>query len=600
MPSFPITVLRVACSLAEDDRFGLWLADQERYQYAACRLDQIASLVVPKVARVILLEAEVGLEGLADIKARWPDAALVILIEPQHEPEMPTWLAQGANDYLLKPHLSPLRLSHTVQQLAAQAEVQTLAATLPETQQALQEAVQRQGRLLTLLRLSSEHISLMDPQGRVLWHNRQPQAVPEPTPGVSNGPLTLADCYPPDTVKTLQTEGIPTALREGLWMGENWLFDSEQNIIPVSQLIIAHRSASGEVEYLSSVMRDISDLKAAEKALQTINHELERQVESRTVESERARKAAEAANQAKSLFLVNMGHELRTPLNAILGFSQMIAAEPSLTPRQIEEVSIINRSGEHLLTLINEIIDLSKLEVGRTPFNPAPFNLHYLLDGLVDRLQCKAEAKGLSFILHQDPALPTSLVADEAKLRQVLLNLVSHAIKLTQAGGIKLRVALRQNQLLCEVEDTGSGIDPADLDQLFEPFSQIGQSQVTREGTGLGLPICQQLVRLMGGELWVNSKPGVGSIFAFSLPVGFVSDEPLPSSTGYRRVVGLAPGQKTHRMLVVEDNWTNRSLLQNLLEPLGFQLQLAANGQDAVAIWANWHPHLVWMDLRMP
>ncbi len=601
MPSFPITVLYVACGSTDAGSWRLWLVDQQRYRFIPCALDEVTSLANLDNPDVVLLEAEAGLTGLDTITARWPSAAIAILIEPPQEAEMPTWLAQGASDYLIKPSLSALRLTHTVHQLATQAEVHALELALQNSQRLTQEMAQQQQCLLSLLRVASDHISLMDAEGRVLWHNRQDGEFPPLGTAKPSPTLSLADCYPPAAVEKLQTEAIPTALREGLWIGENQLFGPEGRIIAVSQLVIAHRSATGEVDYLSTVMRDITDLKAAEQALQTINRELERRAESRTAELQRAKEAAEAANQAKSLFLANMGHELRTPLNAILGFSQLMAAEPSLTRRQREEVGMINRSGEHLLTLINDVLELAKLEAGHTPFSPAPVNLHYLLDSLVDRLRFKAESKGLSLTLLHAPDLPTQVVADETKLRQVLLHLLGNAIKFTQAGGVTLRVVVRQTQLLFEVEDTGSGLDTEDLDRLFEPFGQISQGQASQEGTGLGLPISQQLVRLMGGELWVNSELGVGSIFAFSVPVGMASDQAgVPGGSNSRRIAGLAPNQPVYRILIVEDNWSNRSLLQNLLVPLGFETQGAANGQDAVAIWTNWRPHLIWMNLRMP
>jgi signal transduction histidine kinase/DNA-binding response OmpR family regulator len=599
MPSLLIPVLYVACGTTDDDSYRLWLADADRYQYVAQTLDEVANLATLQTPTVVLLEAEAGLEGLSIIRGQWPDAAIAILIEPEQETNMPTWLAEGVDDYLVKPYLSALRLSHTVQQLAAQARAQTLQIALQDSQQALHEAAQQQ-RLLTLLKVASDHISIMDVEGRVLWHNRQPPESQRPTHTGIDRPLTLTDYYPPEAVEKLKTEGIPTALREGLWMGENWLFGPDRTIIPVSQLMIAHRSANGEVEYLSTIMRDISDLKAAEQALQTIHHELERRVENRTAELQEAKQSAEAANRAKSIFLANMSHELRTPLNAILGFSQLMATGPGLTPRQLEELSIIRHSGEHLLALINDILEISRLEVGRTTVIPAPFNLCYLLDDVEDRLRFEAESKGLSLTLHCDPDLPSSLVADENKLRQVLLNLVGNAIEFTQTGGVTLRVAVRQEQLLCEVEDTSSGIALESLERLFEPSGQMPQGPIDAEGIGLRLSISQQVVQLMGGELWVNREPELGLIVAFSLPISVLKNEPIAPPGINRRVRRLAPGQTTYRILIVEDNWANRSLLQSLLAPLGFQIQVAVNGQAALAAWASWHPHLVWMDIRMP
>ncbi|WP_228052845.1 PAS domain S-box protein [Nodosilinea sp. LEGE 07298] len=364
---------------------------------------------------------------------------------------------------------------------------------------------------------------------------------------------------------------------------------------------------------------DISDIKRAEQALREINAELENRVAERTVELVEARDAAENANQAKSIFLANMSHELRTPLNAILGFSQLMGRDPNLSYHHVEELKIINRSGEHLLSLINDILQMSKIEAGQATLNPENFNLPQLLNNLVDMLRLKAESKGLSFTLTSHPDLPQHICTDSHKLRQVLLNLLSNAIKFTQAGCVVLRVepghqsglepvtvklpeegAFSPMVLRFAIEDSGAGIAPEEMNLLFQPFVQTASGRLSQEGTGLGLPISYQFVQIMGGDLIVHSQPDVGSTFAFEIPVQIIDATAIKPAEVSRQVVAIAPGQPIYRILVVEDNWANQILLQSLLTDIGFLVKTAVNGQEAVDNWQTWQPHLIFMDIRMP
>jgi len=315
-----------------------------------------------------------------------------------------------------------------------------------------------------------------------------------------------------------------------------------------------------------------------------------------------ARRTAEAANQAKSVFLANMSHELRTPLNAILGFTQLMEDDPNLTEEQLDNLEIINHSGEHLLALINDVLEMSKIEAGRVTLQENNFDLYCLLDSMEEMFRLRAEGKGLALTFERAGAVPHYIRADEGKLRQVLMNLLGNAVKFTQEGGVALRVTrtMEDGRLVFTVEDTGPGIVPHELETVFEPFVQTANVERTQEGTGLGLSISRQFARLMGGDITARSELGQGSMFRLELPVVLVDAAEVEMAEVSRRVVGLRPGQAAYRLLIVDDRETTRRLLVRLLEPLGFEVREAVNGHQAVEIWESWEPHLIWMDMRMP
>jgi two-component system sensor histidine kinase/response regulator len=331
-----------------------------------------------------------------------------------------------------------------------------------------------------------------------------------------------------------------------------------------------------------------------------------------------AKEAAEAANRAKSVFLANMSHELRTPLNAILGFAQLMNRDPGLTSEQRENLDTISRSGEHLLNLINDVLEMSKIEAGRNTLNEESFDLSLLLDDLEDMFHMRASNKGLQLIFDRAPDVPQYVRTDQGKLRQVLINLLGNAVKFTQQGGVTLRAGYeppaassspdgKNGQqrharpcLLFEVQDTGPGIRPNDLETIFNPFEQTARGQESQEGTGLGLSISRQFARLMGGDIGVTSEFGQGSLFRFRVPVELATKSDLARQQTRPRVIAMEPGQPVYRLMVVEDRDANRKLLVKMLRPLGFEVREAINGQQAIEIWESWKPHLIWMDMRMP
>lgn len=316
-----------------------------------------------------------------------------------------------------------------------------------------------------------------------------------------------------------------------------------------------------------------------------------------------AKAAAESANVAKSMFLASMSHELRTPLNAILGFSDLLRRDAGVTPAQKEILAVIHRSGDHLLGLINDVLEIAKIEAGSTVVQEAPFDLNAMLLDITNMLRIRAHEKHLQLLLDQSSQFPRYIVSDEAKLRQILINLITNAIKATEQGGVSLRLGVKHNHsehLLIEVEDTGCGIAPEDQAKLMRPFVQVGQ-QNKQQGTGLGLSISHRFVEMMGGSLTFTSTPGRGSVFRLDLPVGLARLEDVPLAPKlHSEVVTLAPDQPTCRVLVVEDHWDNRMLLVRLLESVGFQVKSAENGAVAVEQFAAWQPHFIWMDRRMP
>jgi PAS domain S-box-containing protein len=374
-----------------------------------------------------------------------------------------------------------------------------------------------------------------------------------------------------------------------------WPDSSIRHLKAASQTI---RDEAGKPLRMVGINYDLTERKLAEAELAQHRHHLEQLIKERTEQLVRARDAAESANRAKSAFLANMSHELRTPLNAILGFAQLMERDERLPADTHHNLQTINRAGRHLLALINDVLDISRIEAGRTTVQNAVFDLHDTLTGLEEMIRLRAEHKGLGFSVEHSGELPRYIYGDANHLRQVLINLLGNAVKYTEQGHICLRLTPGIDNIRFEVTDSGPGIAIADQERIFQPFYQAESGIAKAEGTGLGLTISHEYVRLMGGELRVESELGHGSVFSFSLPLP-EAEVPVVE-TRQRRVIGLEPGHPAVRILVAEDNPDNQELIASLLTGAGFEVRMAENGRHAIDIFQDWQPHFIWMDMRMP
>lgn len=394
----------------------------------------------------------------------------------------------------------------------------------------------------------------------------------------------LSRIYPSDW-QPIQEDIFTDICAEKMGVYEYRIYDKSGKTRWISQTNNSTWDEEQQCWNVTAISLDISDRKQLELELQE------------------AKEAAEGANQAKSTFLANMSHELRTPLNAILGYPQLLINSPHLSQRDREFVQIIQDSGEYLLSLINQVLDISKIEAGHIAFEPKNFPLASLLENLNVMFASKAKKKRLELTIKSSTHIPEILNTDETKLQQILVNLLNNAIKFTHQGSVTLKIELCKNnshRLFFQVIDTGVGMHPDELKNLFQAFVQTQSGKNSQEGTGLGLVISQKFVQLLGGKLTVESELGKGTSFKFDIPIAQESSLcDLNPTDSYEPVI-LAPDQPQYRVLVADDNQINRQLLTTLLNNWGFQVAEAADGEEAIAQCKAWRPHLIFMDMRMP
>ncbi|MEC4804947.1 MAG: response regulator [Jaaginema sp. PMC 1079.18] len=554
-----------------------------------------------------------------------------------------TAMNRGAFDFLTKPidlqdleittyrtldHVQQLKEAQAQKRLAEEAQAERLK------NQTLRESEQRLTQFLDAVPIG---VFVVDATGAPYYANPTAQEILGQSLRQLQNIEALTDVYQmyvlgSDRLYSQAKQPILRALQGESMTIEDAEIHRGDTVIPIEVSATPIFAETGEIIYAIAAFKDISQrqrqqaerreftkaLEIKTEQLAESNRTLEHKVMERTAQlaasmrqAEQAQAEAEAANQAKSAFLANMSHELRTPLNAILGFTQLMRYDSVLNPKHQEYLEIISHSGEHLLALINDVLEMSKIEAGRVTFNESSFDLFHLLDSLAEMLELKAIAKSLKLICQRHPDVPQYVRTDEGKLRQVLINLIGNAIKFTDNGYVRLEVGcirdtnipLSPNQVVIltfQVEDTGQGIATEEMDGLFVAFVQTESGRKAQSGTGLGLPISRQFVRLMGGEIRVESELTRGTTVAFEVQAVLADSREIIQPKISKRPTDLAPDQPDYRILVVEDKRDNRGLLVELFQKIGFSVREAANGREAVEIWTDWQPHLIWMDMRMP
>ncbi len=480
-----------------------------------------------------------------------------------------------------------------------------------QLQQLFQELSENKNQLSQILESLPVGVSVHNLDGSISYFNQTAKDLLQqdikPVLGEnlsSNYSLYLAgtnDLYPPEKLavnRAIQGEKVTL---------DNLELHLENQIIPLEVTATPLYDEANKIVKAIAIFQDITVRKSAEKLLKEYSEKLELEVKQRTRELGQALIKAEAANQAKSAFVASMSHELRSPLNAILGFSNLMIRTQNLPQETQENLKIINRSGEYLLTLINNILDLAKIEAGKTTLNPQNFDLYDLLNEIQSIFALKAVEKGLELMFERTENVPRNVCTDSLKLRQILINLINNAIKFTNSGAICVRVSVCR-EVACNVStmitfavsDTGMGIAEPEIEELFQAFSQTESGKKAQEGTGLGLIISQKFVQLMGGNITVKSELGRGTTFTFDITAKHVNETEIKAKKPQLQVIKLAPNQPIYKILLVDDIPVNCQLLRQLLQPLGFEIRESFNGKEAIAIWETWHPDLIFMDMRMP
>jgi PAS domain S-box-containing protein len=536
-----------------------------------------------------------GIEGMPDMESWWRQA----YPDPGYRAQLlQRWTAAVGEAARTGSDIEPLECSVTCRDgslreviiSGIQLDAQVLATFLDVTQLRVADADLR--KLRSAVEQSPAVVVITDPRGRIEYVNptfeaqtgyRAAEALgrnPRLLKSGAHSPAFYADLW-------------GTLREKRVWRGELCNRRKDGSLFWESTAIAPVLGADGRVTHYVAIKEDITERRRAAAEL----HE--------------AKEAAEAANQAKSRFLANMSHEIRTPMNVILGFAQLLQREATLDARQRQYLGTLNRSGEHLLRLINDILDMSRIEAGRLPLVPADCDFDGLIDEVSGAFRLRAEESGLDLVVSREAGVPARVHTDSGRVRQILLNLLGNAFKFTSHGRIEVRVssgpvsvdtAPPQSTLLAiEVSDTGAGIPPAELERIFQPFEQSRTGE-SHGGTGLGLTISRQLARMLGGEITVTSRVGIGSTFRFTFQaIALPSLEKAPSAAPEsRRRLHLAPGSASPMILIVDDIPANRDLLRLPLEEAGFATREAVDGSEAVRLAGSLRPDLILMDLRMP
>jgi PAS domain S-box-containing protein len=452
---------------------------------------------------------------------------------------------------------------------------------------------QSQNRLRAMLEAATDYILIADSSGKTIWHNTAIKRLRGLVDDAMT-PQSPIDYHPQWVVDLLWQQAVPIAIANGSWIGETALLDTEGREIPVSQLLLAHKSPQGEVEFFSTIMRDMRDQKEYEKQLELTNAELLR------------------ATRLKDEFLATMSHELRTPLNAILGMTEALqeAVFGNVNERQTKALQTVEQSSYHLLTLINDILDVAKIEAGQVELLYTSTSINQLCQSSLAFVKQQARQKHIQLDVKIAPHLPDILL-DERRMRQVLINLLNNAVKFTPEGGqVSLEISRQadltnQNHawLRFSIIDTGIGIAPANIPKLFQPFVQIDSALNRKyEGTGLGLALVKQIVDLHGGKVSLISELDVGSCFMIYLPYETVSPSLSTVITQTVSNIETTPAKQKALplILIAEDNESNINTINDYLEVKGYRLIIAKNGEEAIALAKSHHPDLILMDIQMP
>ena len=448
--------------------------------------------------------------------------------------------------------------------------------------------LESENRMRSITDSAKDAILMMDPSGNIAYWNPAAERIFGFTSEEAIGRNLHALIVPP-RYHQAHYAALPAFLETGQGAAIGKTLDMEALRKDGTEIDVQFSLSSFQINdqwHSVGVIRDVTEQKKSQAALV------------------KAKQEAEAANKSKSVFLANMSHEIRTPLNAIIGFSQLMNRDKQLSASQKEyNVSII-RAGEHLLALINDILELSKVEAGRVVINPANIDLYSLLDDIQMIFKERAKSKKLQFIFEKSSDLTRYVFADEGKLRQIFVNLIGNALKFTDEGGVAVRTRIDKvsddsSQLVVEVQDSGPGIAENEMHQLFVNFEQTSSGINKGSGTGLGLALSRELAILMGGGITVTSEVGKGSVFTFRVDIKEGDSAALETVTP-KGVIGIDQGEQIYRILVVDDKKENLKVAVTLLQIVGFQTKEAVNGEDAIEKFNEWSPDLVLMDMRMP